>query len=355
MPKSKNKRRSGPIRGRIVESRTGKALSGLRVLAFDADNQGEDDYLGESKTDKAGKFAIRFRSTKAAKTARSAFPEGGPDLVFHIFENDGTPLRITDPYVGAERFTSILIKIRKSDRDELNKIFGDLLEQAMLRPEFLKLAASMLARKYDRDPTEVYETLRDADPFGIDPFTWRTTVCCILNDLMDTFKQTPLGSQLLFDNGTYQHLWHVPSVRGFIRGPVLQGAQVHEGVEGREELDEDFNFKIEPTLPTFNRFQIQVIQSGRISARELAELNDPTSEYFGRLHCEITPCDQVGDMRRFMAALRRRAREAEADHAAGRTPRAIQVELSGELTWDGRHGPWPGHLEIHPVNWARIL
>lgn len=357
MPKKTNKkrRRNDRIRGAVFESKTGRPLGDLIVRVFDEANPAESDFLGQGKTDAKGKFSIRYRKTKAVSAIRAEFPDAGPDLVFGVYEADGTPLRLSDPFSGAARFEPVQIRLRLTERDLLNKAFGVLLENALKQPRVLRRASQMLARKYDLDPDHVYRTLRDADPFGIDPFTWRTTVCCILNNLMDTFKQTPLASQLLFNGGTYQHLWTLPSVRGLVRGPIQTGALVHEGVEGREVVDEDFNFKLEPTLPTFNRIRFQVMQSGRINPAELADLNDPASEYFNRLHCEIIPCDQVGDMRRFIAELKRRARQAEADTAAGRTPQSILIEIAGVLTWDGRHSIWPGHLEVHPVTWARFL
>jgi hypothetical protein len=205
----------------------------------------------------------------------------------------------------------------------------------------------------------IYDEILKSDPFGISPFTFRTTICCILYDLMDTFKQTALGSKLLMNGNTYKHLGF-QSVRGFVIGPVNKGSLPWLGVDGRDGGDEDFNFDIQPTIPSLFSLVQGVVASGRIPASEANEmftnvLLDPTCDNFQLLHCEIIPCDQTGALRQFINDLQARADDAQRLAALGQTAPPIWVDVSGTLTFDGRHTATAAHIEIHPVKHAVLI
>lgn len=239
-------------------------------------------------------------------------------------------------------------KARSSVRE-----LGAYLERFFKQPEHLRLVAHVLHEESGVDEQRIYDELVRSDPFGISPFTFRTTVCCLLNNLLDTFKQTSLGSTLGMGGNTFKHLWH-QDVRGVVSGPLKTGANIDEGDQGRIEIDEDYNILLLPRMPSLRTLTQMVRQSGRIPAHELDEMEnnlfaDRNSEYYGRLVLEVTPCDQVGQMRRFLGTLRQRADQARADRLAHRRAQDIEIFVSGKLTFDGTHLGFGAHLEIHPV------
>lgn len=67
------------IEGVVREAESGRPLAGLVVCAFDKDVV-KDDYLGETETDEAGRFEIRFTDADFKDALESR-----PDLYLCIF------------------------------------------------------------------------------------------------------------------------------------------------------------------------------------------------------------------------------------------------------------------------------
>lgn len=74
------------VSGTVVEVETGRPIQGLRVRAFDKDLI-FDDELGESVTDAAGRFEIRFTEAQYRDWTETA-----PDLYIRIFDASGERL-----------------------------------------------------------------------------------------------------------------------------------------------------------------------------------------------------------------------------------------------------------------------
>lgn len=74
------------VSGTVVEEESGRPLPGLRVRAFDKDLV-FDDELGESITDAAGRFEVRFTEAQYRDWTETA-----PDLYIRIFDASGERL-----------------------------------------------------------------------------------------------------------------------------------------------------------------------------------------------------------------------------------------------------------------------
>jgi hypothetical protein len=83
------------ICGRVRDCKTGKALAGIKVLAYDVDWL-QDDALGSAVTDAAGHFRIAYSSADFKRTIFSPAINlewvGGPDVRFRVETADGTEL-----------------------------------------------------------------------------------------------------------------------------------------------------------------------------------------------------------------------------------------------------------------------
>jgi hypothetical protein len=77
------------VRGSVVEDESGHPLEGLVVRAYDEDLLA-DDFLGESRTDAAGRFEVVFTEVQFMD-----FVETRPDLYLRIFDPSGTTLLLT--------------------------------------------------------------------------------------------------------------------------------------------------------------------------------------------------------------------------------------------------------------------
>lgn len=73
------------LRGKIRD-KNNKLVRGFKILAYDSDTFGRDDFLGESKTDSCGKFEIGFDDSQY-----NGFLEfdGRPDIYLEIYDRGG--------------------------------------------------------------------------------------------------------------------------------------------------------------------------------------------------------------------------------------------------------------------------
>jgi hypothetical protein len=345
MAQKRSKERTQTIRGILVLRETRRPGTGYTVALYDAREGDVSEPLARAKTDRLGRFSLSCTVPESV------------DLV--VTDRQGHVAGDAGPILGKDRFRTITIQVAEGAAQELNRELATELEKLLKKPKNLRHIAEILHEESGVDKRVIYDQLVESDPFGISPFTFRTTICCILYDLLDTFKQTGLGSSLGMGGNTYKHLGY-QTVRGFVAGPVNAGANIWDGVEGRIEIDEDFNFDIQPTIPSLFTLARDVRQSGRIPAAEADDMFsssvlDPTSDFFQRLHCEIIPCDQTGVLRRFMSDLQSRADDAKRRSALGQPVSPIWVEVAGPLTFDGDHLGFRAHLEIHPVKHAVFI
>lgn len=77
------------VKGSVVEAESGLPLEGLVVRAYDEDAF-VDDYLGESRTDAAGRFEVIFTEVQFMD-----LHETRPDLFVRIFDRTGTRLLLS--------------------------------------------------------------------------------------------------------------------------------------------------------------------------------------------------------------------------------------------------------------------
>jgi hypothetical protein len=165
---------------------------------------------------------------------------------------------------------------------------------------------------------------RHSAPLGFTEKEWDRLNCCFLYCIYHKFKQTKLGGQLFFDNG---RRFRVTKRNVRVTGRVTQ-------VDGYQN-DGDYCFDIE-------------------QIKEYGEGPDEVEEALGRLHCEITPCDQ-DSLSGFIARLERRK---DAINVGTDDP---EVEVSGDKAYDPAHTDpttlrWhPGGPEIHPVRGVWFL
>ena len=91
--------RAWTICGIVVDCKTGAAISGVNVKAFDTDWL-QDDALGMGTTDGAGKFRIDYLPIDFERTPLSPLINlelfGGPDVYFRVETPGGTAL-LTEP------------------------------------------------------------------------------------------------------------------------------------------------------------------------------------------------------------------------------------------------------------------
>ena len=87
------------VEGVIREQETGRPIPGLMVCAFDKDVV-SDDYLGESETDPAGRFEVRFTDAEFKDAVESR-----PDIFLCVFE-PGTEEPIHDTSSSIRRNAS---------------------------------------------------------------------------------------------------------------------------------------------------------------------------------------------------------------------------------------------------------
>jgi hypothetical protein len=71
------------VNGAVVDDDSGRPLAGLRVRLYDKDLV-LDDFLGEARTDAAGRFSLRFTEAQF----RDLF-EKRPDLYLHVYDASG--------------------------------------------------------------------------------------------------------------------------------------------------------------------------------------------------------------------------------------------------------------------------
>ena len=131
------------IHGQIVREGTGTPLTGLLIRAYDVDCLTEDDFLGESRTDRDGKFEITYRKSDFVKNILEVFFEGGPDIVLRIYTPEGTLLHTTPQRSGAHRFEEYLISMSYDDHAR-RQTFGHMPIEVLVDDESIRqvLAAS---------------------------------------------------------------------------------------------------------------------------------------------------------------------------------------------------------------------
>lgn len=355
------------IEGEVVDGHTGEPRPGLFVRAYSVHHHEVGLHFGEGTAGPDGAFTIEVHGQGEAREIVKELIEEQHGIVLRVYvEDPEDPIHISEERSGDERLEPWRLAILdfEADARRLNETLAAELERVLKEPETLRLISRMLAKEGGMDPEEVYEALVDSDPFGIDPFTFRTTVCCVINRIMDVFKQTSLGQQLILGGSTYKHLgsianiFGVPRLTGYILGEHSKGSLTDDGILGRAD-DQDFNFNILPTNLTYPGMVFGVANLGRIPSSEITDLFETTTDgqnkFFWRVHCEITPCDQVGAMRRFMGQIRGLARTADTLRQNNQPWSPVEVSVAGKVTFDGTHKSYPAHLEIHPVEDAFVL
>lgn len=75
--------------GTVTEAETGRPLQGLVVRAYD-DDLLKDDFLGETRTDAAGRFEIVFTEVHFMD-----FHETRPDLYVRVYDESGSRLLLS--------------------------------------------------------------------------------------------------------------------------------------------------------------------------------------------------------------------------------------------------------------------
>ena len=71
------------VHGSVVEDESGRPLAGMLVRAYDEDVL-VDDFLGEARTDAAGRFEVVFTEVQFMD-----FHETRPDLYLRVFDASG--------------------------------------------------------------------------------------------------------------------------------------------------------------------------------------------------------------------------------------------------------------------------
>lgn len=359
------------VHGRVFDLESGEPLANHRVRVFSVFSRREGSHIAQARTSRDGSFTARYRDTALAREAREGFPDKGPGLVLRIYDPRDEHVHTTEERSGPDRFERWDIGVLLPQRDKDALLVREGLEEAIktffARPEVLQAVSRILSEEGGMEAKEVYARLSGVDPFlgNPSPLTFRTTVCCVLNRLLDDFKQTPLGSAIGLGGNTYKHLGSVQrmlglsQLEGIVLGPWRDGSWSRPGVEGRIEVDQDFNFNVLPTNITYAQIVFAVANTNRIPSREINELlntmTDGSMDYFWRVHCEITPCDQTGNMRRFMSQIRVLTQQADDARANGQPWAPVRVALQGEITFDGTHLSYPAHLEVHDVKDALVL
>ena len=84
------------VHGSVLEDETGRPLAGMLVRLYDKDFV-LDDFLGETRTDAAGRFELAFTEAQF----KDVF-ETRPDLYLHVYDPSGTHLLLTSE--GEVRF-----------------------------------------------------------------------------------------------------------------------------------------------------------------------------------------------------------------------------------------------------------
>jgi hypothetical protein len=99
------------VRGTVVEDESGRPLEGLLVRTFDEDVV-RDDFLGETRTDAAGRFEVVFTEVQFMDLY-----ETRPDLYVRVFDASGKTLLATtedDVRSNAELTERIDVRIPRS-------------------------------------------------------------------------------------------------------------------------------------------------------------------------------------------------------------------------------------------------
>ena len=109
--------------GKIIDKKN-KPKKGLTVFAYDSDNSFEgDDFLGKSKTDASGYFAINFTNQQFRKFWE--FLEGSPDIYLVVKNNKDEVLMQTEVRKTKKEIVYRL-KLDSSDPDPSSPdIYGD--------------------------------------------------------------------------------------------------------------------------------------------------------------------------------------------------------------------------------------
>lgn len=139
------------ITGR-VRNRTGTALGGLRVLAYDKDTVKADDFLGCAFTDGEGRFEIGYEDSDfKSETALIDF-EGNPDVYLEVADiiGDGSKRTVTMGEADKEEHFELKIDLASKTR-QLRPIVGYyFIEEDMLERE-----VESLGERIERDSEDV--------------------------------------------------------------------------------------------------------------------------------------------------------------------------------------------------------
>jgi len=101
------------VHGRVRRSDDGRGIPGLKVKAYDVDWISADDYLGSDTTDSQGNFEIRF--DRGAFSAGWFDPEGGPDIVLKIYDDQGRLVYRSRERSGAGKDTYFDVQLNPLD------------------------------------------------------------------------------------------------------------------------------------------------------------------------------------------------------------------------------------------------
>lgn len=245
--------------------------------------------------------------------------------------------------------------LTRREVQELVNRFGADLEKFLKEPRTLDLIAKLLTspERGEKQEGPLVSTaefgakLRESDPFGISVAAWQSTLCCLLYQLLESFRQNSVLSSVLYGRlGGYKHIIEVYDQVGFLKGNPQFNLRA---VEGILEFDRDFTFNIEPTGPTLSHYLLQVpaVRNALPNSLWRHLLFNVPYKYQNRLHCEITPCDRP--------RLENFIRDLNAAQLTLAQGRPVRVRISGTLTMDATHQGDPGHLEIHPVRQGAII
>lgn len=232
--------------------------------------------------------------------------------------------------------------------------FGDNLEKFLKDGANLDLIAKLLTSPEGAESEsgpgisaeEFAAKLRDSDPFGIPGASWQATLCCLLYQIFESFRENSVLSAALYGRvGGYKHIIDVHDQVGYLKGTQFG----LKAVEGIPEFDRDFCFNIEPTGPPLVHYLLQepAVRNALPATLWKKLVFNAPFKYQNRLHCEITPCDRP--------RLENFIRDVNAAQLALSQGKLVQVKISGTLTMDETHQGDPGHLEIHPVRAGVVL
>ena len=98
------------VKGTIKDS-AGKALSGLRVMAVDQDFSGKNPLGKETRTDKQGKYEIRYREEDFIVEGKES---GGADIIIYLLDGQGNIIYQSEPHPNSLKKQVIDLQIEQA-------------------------------------------------------------------------------------------------------------------------------------------------------------------------------------------------------------------------------------------------